>query len=245
MKATRNISDFYPNNISFRVASSKLLERFKQSQNFVLSEIEFGDYHFSRTSKELALVYTDTMFNWLLALETKIIREKYITDLTLKKRDCIRISLDKHIEYIAEVARQNSDIFDSGFIKVWDQVRFKIEDKMAALAKDDKKAGTIAFFTESVNLIIDSIEELRLDVYEIDYLINGGKKPFLCVTDMDSDFMRDGESRITKKAVIYIDRFDCKDFELRNYTSSTSFFRRFVNIMESEIPISGDTNVDD
>ena len=244
MTMTKKSMDFHPNNIGFRVLSSKLMERFKQTQSFVLEEMEHGTYPFSRTSKEAVLLYTDVTFEWILALEARIIKDQYKVDLTEEKAKTLALSIESYFAYIHKVITSHPSLFEAKPMKVWMDSRYSIEDKLLLLAKDKKRRGTVSFFTESVNIIIDSIEEMRLDLFEIDYLHHGGMKPFLCVTDLDSDF-RQEESRLINKATVYKKAYGAKTFSLKNYTNSTNFFRRFSKTLHSDLDIREDTEHDE
>ena len=216
-KINDNINEFSPNNIGFRISSTKIMERFKQTQNFLFIDMEYGTYSFSKTSKEIALLYTDRMFSWLVGLETFIIKNKYLSELTREQKDGVAKSFLDVMTYICDVTKQHSDLFDPTFVSVWKKVRFPIEEEISELLSSDNHLGTVALYTNTSNLIIESIEEMRLDLYEIDYLKNGGEAPFICITDQDNGFLLEGDMRIIRKANTYIDVYKSKSFALKNY----------------------------
>lgn len=236
-KINDKINEFSPNNIGFRISSTKIMERFKQTQNFLFVEMEYGTYPFNRTSKEIALLYTDRMFSWLVGLEAFIIKNKYLSELTKEQKDGVSKSFFDTMNYICDITKQHADLFDPTFVSVWKEVRFPIEEEISELFSESKHQGTVALYTDASNLIIESIEEMRLDLYEIDYLKNGGERPFLCITDQDSGLLLEGDMRIVRKANMYIDVYKCKSFILKNYSTSTSFFNKFQPAIQAEISV--------
>jgi len=237
MKSEKKVEDFVPNNIAFRILSSKMIEKVKQAQSYVLSEIEYGDYKFNRTSKEVALLYTDALSDWLQELEKAIIKWSSFTEVDATNRDAIESSCLKRLEYIEDVCSQRDDLFNHKYIEVWKKVRFPVEAMIQDIVHGKQSRNPITCFTLCAQSIIDSIEELRLDLYEIDYYIENGEKPFICITDTYVDYLSKNDSRIITKAKIYMKEFGCEDFYLKNYTSSTEFFRRLSKIISTEIPI--------
>lgn len=74
MKQSRfDSTEYSPNNISFRVITSKLLADVKVYQAYVLSQVEYSEYEFARTSKEIAILHSQRLYKWLEAIETHMI----------------------------------------------------------------------------------------------------------------------------------------------------------------------------
>ena len=224
-KIGENPKDYVSNNIDFRIVSSKLLERYKSSQNFVLSEMKYGQYPFSSTSRELAILYTDNVFKALLDIECLSIRSHQLELSIVLAKKFISLLLSR-TEYLHSVANYHGDIFDPGYIKLWDKVHLQIARMVERVIENSIGDELGLAFSSVASILIDSIDAVRFELYEVDYLLGGGKSPFLAVTNMCSMVSRElGENRIRSRAEAYQEFFDRKiDFIARDYTDSVSSF---------------------
>ena len=229
MTRPSNVESYIPNNISFRIAASKFIEDFKQTQTFVLQEVEFGDYPFSRTAKEVILLYSDTVFKWILSLERKIIRETYDSPLTAKNKEYILSSFIEYTTYIDEVINAYPDIFNRKLCDVWREIRFDVCKKIKVECQKAPTLNLISFFAACATIIIESLDELRLDLYEIDYLSHKGEHPFICVTDSSFKYSDEGTDRLINKAKVYHSFFGVSDLRLKDFSNSPSYFLRYKN----------------
>jgi len=108
----KNSETYILNNISFRVSSSKVISEYKIAQSYILNEVEFGEYSFSRTSKELALLLTDTISSWITKLEKRIISSKYSSHIDPKVVEEAIESSKLCTDYMIEVYTSRNDVFD-------------------------------------------------------------------------------------------------------------------------------------
>ena len=225
MKMINNPSDYRTNNIIFRIASSKVLENYKSVQGFVLSEVQFGTYKFSRVSKELALLYTDSAFKILLQIEQMLVRSGKDTIDTDAAFKIIKIMTDQ-IDYMVGVVGKNKNVFDEDFISIWKDVHLPISKLIERVVENSIGANIITAFQAIGGILTDSIDTVRFELYELDYLINGGKKPFIAITELCGPvYTYFNISLPETRASIYQDRLGVGNkFELRNYTDSYSTF---------------------
>ena len=213
-----NAIEFTENNIQFRIISAKLLERYKATQSFILMEMLHGDYKFSKTSREISLLVTDISFSWIMSLESYLIRDG-VSQFTKEAADFAEETLDENRLYVQEVFKKNPSIFDEKIVKVWRKVqddKIKISRTILdkCVGKEDMEAFSII-----ANTLIEALSSLKFELYEIDYIVNNGKRPFLCLTDLNV-LLRDfyDENLLTKRALIYKKCFNIDSFALKNYS---------------------------
>ena len=224
-KIEESPKDYTSNNIDFRIISSKLLERYKATQNFVLTEMKYGQYNFSRTSRELAILYTDNSFKGLLDIESFFIRshEKILTEDMAKEVVSLLLA---RMGYLYSVVKYHKSIFDSVYIELWDKVHFQITRMVERVIEGNVGADIDVAYTELVAILLDSADAIRFELYEIDYIANNREKPFLVVTNMCIMASRElGTNVVASRAKVYEDFFKAKiDFTVKDYTDSLSAF---------------------
>ncbi len=225
MKMINNPIDYKINNIVFRISSSKVLENYKRVQGFVLSEVQYGQYNFSKVSRELALLYTDSAFKILLQIEQLMVRcgKQHIDSEIAYK--IIKIMIDQ-IDYMVGVVSHNEDVFDPKFIEIWRDIHLPIS-KLVERVVEASIGDTIENAFQSIGgILTDSIDTVRFELYELDYMYNNGKKPFLTITELCSPVMTYLHRNLPEaRARIYMEKLGAENrFSLQNYTDSYATF---------------------
>jgi len=242
---TRDPHDFKSNNIGFRIISAKILERYKNTQSFILNEMENGKYKFTGTSKEIALLYADSAYRWLERLEYSIISHKYTVELTQERIEELTSSLAACNEYITGIIKSHPEVFkDKAIAEAWmalyttKETQIRMMDEVPRIVNQLKDKVATVIFTKIGELFADALDEVRLTLYEIDSMAttNGEKAP-LCVSDWDIERIDDALPRIMFKANYYMEHFNVKAFRLKDFTLSSSFFRQYSRIISEKIPI--------
>jgi len=241
----RTPHDFKPNNIGFRIISAKILERYKNTQSFILNEMENGKYKFTGTSKEIVLLYADSAYRWLERLEYSIISHKYTVDINQERIDEMTSSLVACNEYVTSIIREHPKVFkDKAIAEAWialyttKETQIRMMDEVPRVINGLKDKVATVVFTKIGELFADALDEVRLTLYEIDSMAtsNGEKAP-LCVSDWDIDRINDALPRIKFKAKYYMEHFNVKAFRLKDFTLSSSFFRQYSRIISKELPV--------
>ncbi len=216
---TINYLAFTENNIQFRIVSSKMIERYKASQSFVLSEMLHGEYKFSKTSKEIALLVMDVTFGWLISFENYLIRDGVDFFDENAKTFIINSAIESE-KYYMDIIKSRTDIFDNEIVSVWDTVHQSKFNMIIELLNKNIGKSDIESFSTIVSVLIEMIDTLKFELYEIDYLVHGGNKPFLCLTDLTIMSLHDfGQNQLISRGELYSSHFNIeKKFLLKNYS---------------------------
>ncbi len=225
MKMINNPEDYKINNIVFRIASSKVLENYKNVQGFVLSEVQYGQYKFSKVSRELALLYTDSAFKILLQIEQYFVRNGKPTMDSEMAYKIIKIMIDQ-IDYMVGVVKHNKDIFDPNFILIWREIHLPISKLVERVVESSIGDSIDKAFQAIGGILTDSIDTVRFELYELDYMYFNGKKPFLTITELCSPVMTYLNKNLPEaRARVYMEKLGSENrFSLQNYTDSYATF---------------------
>ncbi len=242
MKVNNNPEDYIVNNIDFRVTSSRMLSEYKNTQNFVLMEVSSGQYPFSRTSKEMILLYSDSVFKMLMLFERAIVLSG---SGTISKRTASNIEkiLSERVLYMESVVKIHNELFDDRYVKVWKDVHFPIGSLIHKMIENSTDSTAKDFFTSISMILIETLDKMRFELYEIDYLVNNGANPFLIVTDLcfvARDLIM--EDLLVERARVYMKEFNIKGpFILKNYTTVfTNYAMCEKSLKEAGIQIISD-----
>ena len=226
------------NNILFRIGSAKALERFKSQQFFILSEVNSGSYKFSKTSRELVILFTDVMFGWLLSVEHYLIRSgsNVFTD---EHRMVISDKLEESIAYINATILENEDIFDSReSCTIMDIISLRhhyVEIFFEKLVGEN----TIDAFSAIAAVLTESMDSFRFELYEVDYLVNHKKNPFICITDfMLNVYTQYRHCIALDRASLYKNIFGVESFRVKNYSSASIISSQVNCLRENGIKVT-------
>lgn len=212
---------FVENNIHFRIVSSKMLERYKNTQSFVLTEMIYGQYKFSKTAREIMMLSMDKWFNWLVWLERTLIKD----DKNVFTREIFEATIIQKRQVddaIVKTTIDRPDVFSQYETEVWVQSRLSTikswEDIIRTIIGEDSKSA----FSIISSFVTEAIESLKFSLYEIDYLVNVGKNPFLCITNTCMHAKLDyGVNILEYKLEAYTALFpDVKEYILKNYSDA-------------------------
>ena len=232
--------DYVENNIEFRIVSSKMIERYKSTQSFVLSEMIHGEYKFSKTSKEIVLLVTDTVFAWVIGLENYLIRDGVPVFDTEAKDFAIKKAIEVE-KYYMDIIRTKSEIFDSEIAEVWESVHIEKFSNILEILSELEGTSDIEAFSTIVAILIEMLDTLKFELYEIDYLVNDGEDPFLCMTDLCIiSTQQYGKFLLPIRAKIYNERFNIKEegFIFKNYSQEINPITYLQALEDDGIKIS-------
>ncbi len=222
-KYRRREDEFIENNIRFRIISSKMLERYKNTQSFTLTEMLHGQYEFSKTSRETILLSMDRWFQWLLFFEKELIKNK---ENIFTEHLCLEMIEESHetTRSVRDTLVKFPDIFEREATEMWltsTQTSFLGWSEVLAsyVGKENIEAfsGVATFLTEIM-------ETMKFILYEIDYLVHDGSKPFVCLTNTCILAKEKyGLNILEKRVDTYSSKYPgISNFILKNYSDSKS-----------------------
>jgi len=174
MKCLPNNIDYQPNNIDFRIQSSKILAKFKFQQSNIFKELIFNapGHNFSYTAKEIVLLKYNIWFYYLVCLEQKL--------LEFKNK---KASLDEIKEYITKQAKNRFNCYydilfsqknlDKKFLNIWKELHSYFENYFIDFINEIETTNIIDIFSKIGNEIIELLRLTIYEVYEIDSLLEG------------------------------------------------------------------------
>jgi len=233
-----DFKDFTENNIQFRVISSKLLERYKGAQSFVLSEMIHGKFKFSKTSRELAILIMDTTFAWLIQIENYIIRDNEKTF----NIDAVNFSIKSFEEmdmYILSLVDKHHDIFSENVSIPWRMIHKTQTELAKTVIKSAEGLSDLEAFSTIANVIIEMIDTMKFQLYEIDSMNNQTKKPPLCLTDLCILSVSEFDLfPMLERARVYNDVFKVDSgFYFKNYSQESNPFTYIKKLEDAGIKI--------
>ena len=234
MKILEKIDDYVPNNIEFRVFSSRSLSEYKNTQNFVLAEMAYGRYKFSKTAREIAVLYGDAMFKGLLLVESLLVRSGSPT-VNDKIREEVVTVLTARIKYMHTLMQTREDIFDPRFVAPCIDMHEYVEGLIKKRARDASKLGAREFFREIDLCQSDMFDALRLELQEVDALITKDALTFLNISDFCSreEYYKGRPLIIHQLKVLEKYAKEPLTLELRDYTTSIRIFNSVVADIEA------------
>jgi hypothetical protein len=124
------------------------------------------------------------------------------------------------------VVAENEEAFDPKFIEIWRDVHLPISKLIERIVEKSLGDEISVAFQAIGGILADSIDTVRFELYELDYMINSGKKPFLTITDLCLPVLAyTGKNLPEDRARVYMEKLGVKNsFELKNYTDSYSLF---------------------
>ncbi len=218
---TRKEDEFIENNIRFRIISSKMLERYKNTQSFVLTEMLHGQYKFSRTSREIMLFSMDKWFKWLTDLERELIRDASNTF----NEEILKDLLNKTVRtdsIIIGTIMSRPDVFNTEEAKLWMDARKNTILGWQFVLKSFLGRESSEAFSSISAFLVEAIESMKFSLYETDYLIHDGSTPFVCITNTCLHAKEDyGINILENKLTVYKDYFpDLNKIVVKNYSDA-------------------------
>lgn len=235
---------FYPNNILFRIQSSKAIEKFKNVQSFQLNQLINGKFFFARDRRELLLLKYDMWSRWIYEVEnfcielsgkSSVISSKdmdYVLDLATKTEKT----------YESVITNKHKYAFDSNFTKIWLETHKLSFDFFIILLKKLHGLRYDAFFIRVIDIIVQLLQYTLTEIHELDTLFCKRNKlcsicpiqeecshskrcealddtPFIIFGDFESNYYSDtGKCLAAERLKIYRKYFDIQEIYFKNYT---------------------------
>lgn len=205
---------YIKNNIEFRIVAAKALEAFKNSQAFMLNEVNKSE--FGLTAKEILLLQYDTWFQWCLFAERFCLKHKRLTEDHIGM-----LIIDAITKYQKnfELMRVHSEVFDVEIVRIYEQThRYLMDffsDKMNTFIGKES--------AESYPLMIHSLTGVLnatlFELHEIDSLVRGTDFPFISLDSVGVEYYKQKQISIpAERYKLYKENFnDLKKIVLKCY----------------------------
>lgn len=237
-----NTYKFYPNNIYFRINSSKAIEKFKNVQSFQLNQLVNNNHYFAKDRREILLLKYDMWSRWLYEIENYCIEAGGLNEIN-------DLANDYDIDIISKLAEKTNDMFhdilrtttlvklNQTLVDVWFETHDMLFNYLLERIKQLSGMKYIDLFTKIVDESVIVMQHTLMGLHEIDSLINGDAA-FISVDQMSVKYFEHyNESLIVKKLKTYQKFFDFDTIYLKNYTGSRLHDSVINNIDEIGINI--------
>lgn len=159
---------FVRNNIRYRSAASKAMEGYYNSKAFILNELINPDNGFSETAKEVVLLLFNRHTDWLSYSEHLLLDK---SEIGPDEINSMQVSLGSIAISIQKTFDENSDIFDSVFIRHWTHIHYNnLKVMKAALAEAEGMPQLIAF-PYATECLVEYLNTTLFEIYELDCLM--------------------------------------------------------------------------
>lgn len=239
---------FYPNNIDFRIKSSKALEKWKNVQAFQLNQLVNGRFYFSHTRREILLLKYDLWSKWLYEVENLCIElgsdhsENRVTEHDIQK--VLDLAQKTTLKYKEIMTSGITDRFDVDFVTIWLEVHELIYHYMLKCIETSAGKRFDHFFISLVDTLVEVMQYTLIEIHELDIIFcyrkencnfcykNGFCKrqktkelldgPFIVMVDISENAYRKfGNCLITERLKIYKNHFELEEIYIKNYTDET------------------------
>jgi len=235
---------FFTNSISFRIHSSKALEKWKNVQAFQLNQLINGKFFFPKDRKEILLLKYDLWSRWLYEIENLCVElsnnnpEQKITERDL---DLIIVLAEKTAQKYKDIInKEYPERFDKRFTDIWLEEHYLGNSYMINKFKSLTQMSFDKFFITVVDVLTEIMQYTLIEIHELDTMIckkdgcneclsakycPDGKKniikkiPFVIITDLaQKAYKLTNECLITQRLTIYKKYFQFNEIYLKNYT---------------------------
>jgi hypothetical protein len=159
---------FIRNNIRYRSAASKAMEGYYNSKAFILNELINPDNGFSSTAKEVVLLLFNKHTDWLSYSEHLLLDKTVIGQDEI---DSMQVSLGSIAIAINRTFNENSEVFDSLFIRHWTHIHYNnLRVMKSALAEAEGMPQIIAF-PYAAECLVEYLNTTLFEIYELDCLL--------------------------------------------------------------------------
>ena len=109
--------EYHRNNITFRIASSSALAKFKNMQANAFSQLTRQDIAFDSASKEVVLLEYDVFSKWLYGIEKYLLSADERTDVTDFLKREVFDSYKQNLLIIENIIEQHKDTFSDNVLE--------------------------------------------------------------------------------------------------------------------------------
>jgi len=238
--------NFFSNSITFRIHSSRALEKWKNVQAFQLNQLLNGKFFFPQDRREILLLKYDMWSRWLYEVENFCIEcsgnrldsRTSPEDIVLLKKLAEK-TMDKYKSLMLD---EYAIKFEPKFAEIWLEIHDHVFKYF--MTKIDAFTG-LSFdmlFTSVVDVLIQTMQYTLIEIHELDVIfckyqikcaecnsknecpkhrcdLATDEVPFVVVTEFAEElFKSTGTCLVCERLKIYKKYFDISDIYIKNYT---------------------------
>jgi hypothetical protein len=234
---------YVKNNIYFRAISSHCIERFKNSQAALLTNvIDKKKYNFNETAIELLNISFDQWFRWLTVVEKFFLEASRIG---VSELNYIISLADRRLETIEILVLSHPDVFDPKFVKIWFEVHNKLHEFFKVridnlITKDTEAKRPELILPFITNNLIQILNNTLFELHEIDNLIYNKGLPFVSFEEMCIEYASIyGHCILKDRLNIYNNNgFNIKEIYIKNYYDGIEEIPNYIYTELKSIGIS-------
>jgi hypothetical protein len=223
---------YVKNNIYFRAVSSHCIERFKNSQAVLLTNvIDKEKYNFNSTAVELLNASFDQWFRWLTVVEKFFLETKRIGRPELQY---IANLGDRRFETIEIIVLSHPDVFDPKFSEIWLDAHTSLHEFFTKriinlVSEDDDPVRPETVLPDITKNLIQILNNTLFELHEIDNLLYSKEMPFLSYEDLCTDYKEQyGHCILKNRVIIYKKYFDLSEVYIKNYYEGLDIIPSYV-----------------
>lgn len=247
----QDCKEYKPNNIEYRITTSKWLGMYKLKQSESLNEIVYNapNHKFSNLAKEIVLLKYNVWFIFSLWFENYLLKFNMVS---LSDEEIKQVKLSIKNKAIQTVAHYKSTIFkliekekwDKTYFELWIEYHKDIEDYILRFILNFYYSNASKYFITIISKLIDILGLTIFEVYELDHLVVFKNKfPIVYVDDtlleIDSDLtiLIKRLKLLKDKNIHYLnDKIVVKSYIRRDVLITTKFYK-FIEDNFKEIVI--------
>lgn len=204
------------NNIEFRIVAAKALESFKNSQAFMLNEIDKAK--FDITAKEILLLQYDTWFNWCLFAERFCLKHRVLTDDHIGMMLIDATNKDKQT---FDIMNTNFDIFDRGVVDLYEKTHGYLFDFFKRKLNSFADKESIEVYPRIIRTLTSMLNATLFELHEINSIVTGTEFPFVSIDEVGVEYFKENNISIpTERYKLYRELKDLNDVILKCYVEN-------------------------
>ena len=215
-KILSKCSEYTPNNIEYRVVTSRQLAKYKIQQSLVLSEIinNAPNHTFSPTAKEIVLSKYNFWFIFALWLENYLLKvnsaKEKLSDKNYEEIKNVIVEEAKrivknHDNLILSLIEQNPKELNKDFYNMWKELHnSQIFTYLLKVIKETYLATPSNYFSRIIEELINILALTVYEVYELDYLTLDKSKNIIIYVD-ETHFKIDKDLEVLINKVKYFE----------------------------------------
>lgn len=217
---------FYPNNVQFRIVSSREIVKWKETKSFNLNQLVNGRFYFPKKIREILLLKYDIATRWLFEVENYFIeryKEKsFITEDELHYIVSLAIKANNKFK---STIKENPEHFDSKFAKIWEELHNITANFFYELITSVEGIYEYAF-GQIVDHLCETMNYTLIEIYELNEIFKKLDKTdylddiFIVHTEFCNKFFeRRGYCMQKERLAIYKKHFKFDTVWIKNYTN--------------------------
>lgn len=211
---------YVPNNVEFRIVSSRAIAQFKTDQAFDFNELVNNPaFCFSHASREILLLNYEMWFKLVMKLERLMIRRDSTRPIGEELVKYILTMVEDTLHGITDVMDVHEATFNAAAKQIVRRTNAQFVHYINRQVASCEGHTIYVAFPTIVNSISNALHNLLFQLHEIEHLLNGGRPAFISYTSECADiYAHLGERVLHHRGAIYRELFGVTDFVIKNYS---------------------------